>query len=249
METLRKLGIPLYGVAFSLVTVWSFMVPDAKGFANPAFARVFFWHFPCPIHAFMLMVLGCWFSYKVLTTPDDPRWDVRSEAAHELAMVFIALTLATGILFSKLQWGAWWQRDPRQESYLLVSLIYAAYFVLRTAFTDRNKKAVFSAGYALFAFIPAQFLTFVFPRLAQIETQSFHPTDSVMKGKIVGQYLYVVLSVMGLVAVLAYRAYQVRVRAGLLEYEAENQDGRVEISSGDSARVAVVRPLSVPPEG
>jgi len=248
METLRKLGTPVYGLAFALITVWSFLVPDAKGFPNPAFARIFFWHFPCPIHAFILMALGGWFSYKVLTTPEDARWDVRSEAAHELAMVFMLLTLASGILFSKLQWGAWWQRDPRQESYLLVTLIYAAYFVLRTAFTDRHKKAVFSAGYALFAFLPAQFLTFIFPRLPQIKNQSFHPTTSIMEGQIKGQYAYVIIGVIALVAILTYRVYRVRVQAGLLEYEAENQDGKLEISSRNTARTSVVRPVPVPPE-
>ena len=248
METLRKFGTPLFGLAFTLVTVWSFMVPDAKGFANPAFARIFFWHFPCPIHAFVMMAVGLWFSYKLLST-HNPKWDVRSEAAHELAMVFISLTLLSGILFSKLQWGAWWQRDPRQESYLMVGLIYAAYFVLRSAFSDREKRAVFSAGYAVFAFLPAQFLTFIFPRLPQIASQSFHPTTSIMGGQIKGQYAYVIISVLTLVAILTYRIYQVRVRAGLLEYEAENSDGRLEVFSGNSASPTVVRRVSVPPEG
>ena len=47
----------LFAVAVAAVTVWSFLVPDAVGVQEPALARIFFWHFPCPIMATTLLVL------------------------------------------------------------------------------------------------------------------------------------------------------------------------------------------------
>ena len=240
-DAMRALGLFLLAPLMAGVTLWSFLVKDAAGFQNPAFARVFFWHFPCPILATLLLWLGAYFSFRALRDGDE-KWDVRSLAAHELAMVFIMLTLATGILFSKLQWGAYWQRDPRQTSYLLVFLVYVAYFVLRGALADPIRRTRQSAAYALAAILPAMFLTFVFPRLPQIAAMSFHPSTSIMQGQIKGAYAQVLIAVMILVAGLAAWCYRLRVTAGLLELELETRHAELD-PRRDSADPVVVRPV------
>ncbi len=239
---------PVFALLFAAVTIWSFMVPDAVGFQQPAFARIFFWHFPCPILAFSLMTVALWFSFKALTTKDRT-WDIRASAAMDLSMILVILTLASGILFSKVQWGAWWQQDPRQTSYLLVCLIYAAYLVLRTSIADPDVRAKYAAGYAIAAYLPAQFLTFVFPRLEHVAKQSFHPTTSIMQGQIKGAYAQVIISVLVLVTLLVLAIYRLRVKAGLLEYQLELNNGRLEISGSDPTRPTVVRPVPVSREG
>ncbi|RYG87646.1 hypothetical protein EON77_01840 [bacterium] len=244
---MRAFGLFLLAPLMAGVTLWSFLVKDAAGFQNPAFARIFFWHFPCPILATILLALGAYFSYRAINAPADDlgkmeRWDVRSQAAHELAMVFITLTLLTGILFSKLQWGAYWQNDPRQMSFLVVFGVYVSWFVLRGAQSDPDRKIRTSAGYALVAFAPAMFLTFVFPRLPQIAQTSFHPTASIMEGQIKGAYAQVLLSVMILVAVLAAWCYRLRVTAGLLELDLETRHAELDPRRHSSDPV-VVRPV------
>ncbi len=229
-------------LAVALVTVWSFLVPDAVGFQRPELARVFFWHFPCPILATLLLIIGAWFSFKFQRT-GDLRWDVRAVACMELGYIFCLMTMATGIIFSKVQWGAWWQNDPRQTSFLMVLLIYAAYFGLRGAMTDDVKRASNSGVYALSALLPMLFLTFVFPRLPGVE--SFHPNESIMQGQIKGQYAYVVVAVMVLMAWLSAWMYRIRVRAGILELKLEEMANGLENGSGDSAGSTVVRPVRV----
>lgn len=236
----------LFALAVAAVTIWSFMVPDAEGFQRPELARIFFWHFPCPILATILLVLGGWFSFKFQRTR-DLRWDVRSVASMELGYLFCLLTMATGIIFSKVQWGAWWQNDPRQTSFLMVLLIYAAYFGLRGAINEPHRRATSSGIYALAALLPTLFLTFVFPRLPQIE--SFHPSESIMKGNIKGQYAYVVIAVMVLVAWLTVWTYRLRVKSGLLELKSEENISGLETSGGDPAGASVVRPVRVSREG
>ncbi len=242
VKLMLRMGMAL---AMALVTVWSFLVPDALHFQHPELARIFFWHFPCPMLASTLLVFGGWYSYKELKTRDR-KWDVYAESANELGFLFCLLTMATGIMFSQVQWGTWWQNDPRQTSFLLVLLIYGAYFAIRAAHSDGDRRASVAAAYALAALGPALFLIFIFPRLPQIEAASFHPTQSIMKGQIKGNYAVVVSLVLILVSALSAWLFTLRVRAGLLELE--NQKNGLETHRSDPTPSGVVRPISVSSE-
>ncbi|MGV3614504.1 MAG: cytochrome c biogenesis protein CcsA [Fimbriimonas sp.] len=234
-----------FALVMGAVTVWSFYVPPARNFQRPDLARIFLWHFPCPMIATSLLLFGAWFSFKFLKTRER-QWDVRANAAHELSYVFSLLTMATGMLFSKMEWGAWWQWDPRQTSFLLVLLIYAALFALRGAHPDADRRAANSSAYVLAALLPALFLIFVFPRLPQVE--SFHPTNSIMSGQIKGQYGYAVTTMIVLLSLVSGWLYRLRVRAGLLELRLENLDGQHPSDRSDPAPSGVVRPVRLPSE-
>ncbi len=223
-------------------------------FQRPELARIFFWHFPCPMMLTAFMCLGAFFSLRYfvkITLPLEPEtnpterrlWDLRATAALELGFLYAILTMATGIVFSKAQWGALWQWDPRQTSFLIALLIYGAYFALRAAFSEPDQKAAYSAAYMLAATLPLIFLIFVFPRLPQVLAVSFHPTDTIMGGNLKGQYLYVTLTLLALVSVLSGWVYRLRVKAGLLEIDNELED-----ASGATGAIPVVRPVRVPAE-
>jgi len=237
----------LFALGVAAATIWSFLVPDVVEFQQPGLARIFLWHFPCPMLATVFIWLGGWFSYRLVKT-GDIRFDVRAAASMEIGYLFCILTMATGILFSYVQWGAWWQNDPRQTSFLMVLLIYAAYFALRGALPDEQRRASNSAVYALAALLPVMFLIFVFPRLPQV--QSFHPTDSIMQGKIKGQYAWAVMSILTLISILSAWLYRLRVRAGLLELitEDRNDEFGLESDRRDPADTRVVRPVRIPRE-
>lgn len=269
MEELKK---ALFALVAGVVTVWSYVVPDAPDFANPTFARVFFWHFPCPMMAIGLLFAAVWSSYRYLAGPsarleamadslpgragqfvrtlgggrvtDRMAWDVRAAAALEMGVIFCALTLFSGILFSKLEWGAWWSNDPRQTSFLLASLLYAAYFAIRAAFPDPEKRAANSAAYLFASLLPILFLTFVLPRLPQI--MSLHPSSTIMQGRLHGGYLYVTLAMLGVVGTLTVWLYRLRVRAGLLLLR--ESDGKLDLRRPAGPRV-VARPVPLPSEG
>jgi heme exporter protein C len=242
---MRELSYRLFLlVAVPLVTVHSYLVRDAIGFQQPAFARIFFWHFPCPMIATVLLSMATFFAWKYSQTR-SLEWDVRATAATELAMIFIVLTMISGIFFSKIQWGAWWQNDPRQVSFLLVMAIYSGYFALRSAFSDQDQKAKYSNAFHLFAILPFFFLTFVFPRLPQVDT--FHPNESIMKGNIKGGYAYVVIEVLAVASLVTAWVYRLRVRAGLLTLKIDHY-GTLENSRLDTAHSHVVRPVSLSDE-
>lgn len=245
MEELKK---ALFALAAGIVTLWSFLVPDAPGFASPEFARIFFWHFPCPIMLTGIIFAAVYFSFRYLRgagTADRAVWDLRAVAALELGLVYAILTMLSGILFSKVQWGAWWSNDPRQTSFLLAMLFYASYFAIRAAFPDPEKRAANSAAYLFATLLPQLFLIFVYPRLPQIT--SLHPSSTIMKGQLHGGYLYVILAMLAVVGVLTVWLYRLRVRAGLLLLR--ESDGTLETSRRGAGNRVVARPVSVPAEG
>jgi heme exporter protein C len=261
---MEKLNTPiklLFGLLMAAATIWSYLVPDAPLFQRPELARIFFWHFPCPMMLTVFLYIGCYFAVRYFLRIDltgirpetDPHakrlWDLRASSALELGMVFAILTMATGMLFSLAQWGALWQWDPRQTSFLIALLIYAAYFALRGAFSDPERRAGHSAAYMLAALLPLTFLIFVFPRLPQIEAVSFHPTDSIMSGNIKGAYAQVIIALLILVSILSAWLYRQRMAVGLLEIN-ENYGhlGKMETGSEHPAPSAVVRPVRVPLE-
>ena len=242
----------LFALVAGVVTVWSFLVPDAPGFASPEFARIFFWHFPCPIMLTGLIFTAVWCAVRTvagprfLGRPNDPaEWDVRCVAAIEFGMVFSVLTLFSGILFSKVQWGAYWSNDPRQTSFLLATLLYAAYFAIRAAFPDPEKRAANSAAYLFATLLPILFLIFVYPRLPQVT--SLHPSSTIMGGQLHGGYLYVILAMLAVVGVLTVWLYRLRVRAGLLLLR--ETDGTLETPRRPSGPRVVARPVPLPSEG
>jgi heme exporter protein C len=247
----------LFGVAMGAVIVWSFLVPDDPKFQYPATARIFFWHFPCPMMLTGFMFLGCYFSLrqfvrlKPLFAPEDDLrnrelWDLRATSALEIGLIFAVLTLISGMLFSLVAWGAIWQGDERQTSFLLALLIYSAYFALRAAYRDPERRAANSAAYMLAAALPLTFLIFVFPRLPQVAARSFHPTDTIMTGKLTGQYGEVTVVLLTLVGILAAWIYRIRIRVG--ELALRKQHGTLQTYRGPARPAVVVRPIRLSPE-
>lgn len=259
MEKLKAILKPFFVALMAAATVWTYSVPDAPGFQKPGMARVFLWHFPPSVLGTFLMMFGAWFAlltvvsidFKTFTvTPQTEsraraEFDLKSVACMELGTVYFVLTMVTGIMFSELQWGDWWSWDPRQTSFLIVLLIYFAYFALRFAYSDAAKKATYGAAYALMSFIPAMFLTFVFPRLPQVKEHSLHPSDSITGGNIKGEYGWCVMLLLVLFTVITVYLYNLRVRAGQLELEVERNNGILEDHGGDSAATGVVRRVPV----
>jgi heme exporter protein C len=241
LEELKQSLKILFALAMAAVTFWGFAIPATTSpFPEPDLARMLFFHLPCAIMTSLLVFFAPYLAVRYLRhkTPD---WDVRCTAANELGFLFGLLTMATGILFSRVQWQAWWSWDPRQTSFLLVLLIYGAYFVLRAAIADDVKRAANSAAYCVVTTLPTLFLIFVMPRILF----SLHPSDTLTGGKLEGDYRYVFLAMLVLFSVLTVWLYKLRVRAGLAELALENLNGNLEASGGSAASTGVVRPVPV----
>jgi heme exporter protein C len=87
------------------------------------------------------------------------------------AMLFGVLGILTGMIWARYTWGAWWVNDVQLNGAAGTMLVYAAYFLLRGAITDENKRGRIAAVYAIFAFAMMVVFIIILPRM----TDSLHP--------------------------------------------------------------------------
>lgn len=156
-----------------VVIAASFLLADpAMGFPGET-SRIMFYHIPqawVATLSFLLSMIGS----VLFLAKRRPEADRLALAAAELGFVFCVLATVTGSIFAKTTWGAYWNWDPRETSIVLLLMIYGAYFALRSAVSDSEKKKVFAAAYAILAFVTVPFLVFIVPRI----TVSLHPEDT-----------------------------------------------------------------------
>lgn len=67
--------------------------------------------------------------------------DIFCQAAAPIGATLVALCLATGCLWGKPTWGAWWVWDARLTSALVLFMLYCGYMALRNAFDDNAQGA------------------------------------------------------------------------------------------------------------
>jgi len=111
-----------------------FIAPPEETMGN--LQRIFYYHLP---HA----ILGLVFPYvnfaaslaflywrrrdplKALTA------DALAVAAAEITILYVGITLGSGMLWGKPAWGIWWTWDARLTSELILWLLYISYILLR----------------------------------------------------------------------------------------------------------------------
>ncbi len=176
-ETTRRSLWPWLLCAWFLLVIWAafFFAPTAQGFKGES-ARIVFFHVPQAWVAVLAFCVNLWASIKYLRTRDLID-DARAAAAAGLGLLFSILATVTGSLFARVMWGSFWNWDPREVSIAILLLVYFAYFALRQAVQDEERRATLSAAYAVLAFVTMPFLVFVVPRIYW----SLHPDTFISK--------------------------------------------------------------------
>ena len=149
----------------------------AAGFPGQT-SRILFFHVPqawiATLSFLLSMIASCIYLAK-----RSAKTDYLALSAAELGLLFCILATASGSIFAKATWGSFWNWDPRQTSIVILLMIYGAYFALRSAVPDPEKRRVFAAVYSILAFVTVPFLVFVVPRI----TASLHPEDTMNPAK------------------------------------------------------------------
>lgn len=137
---------------------------------NDAF-RIVYYHVPMAWVTVVAYFTSIFYGVRYLKTR---HWqdDLKAATAAGLGTVFCALATASGSVFSKIAWGAFWNWDPRQVSIAVLLLIYASYFTLRGAVTTDSARGALSAVYSILAMFAVPFFIFIMPRMSP----SLHPS-------------------------------------------------------------------------
>jgi len=81
------------------------------------------------------------------------RWDVLAYTSAEIGVLFITLTIITGSIWAKPVWGTWWTWDPQLTTTFILWILYIVYLLIRANSGFDEKKAKYSAVFAIIAFI------------------------------------------------------------------------------------------------
>ncbi|MBR3689894.1 MAG: cytochrome c biogenesis protein CcsA [Eggerthellaceae bacterium] len=132
--------------------------------------KIFYFHMPVAVTSFIALGFACYYSVRFLMTREQ-RFDTCAAIAMEIALVFVIATMATGEMWTRFEWGVWWTWEPRLTTYLVLMLIVIAYFVLRSAVDEPERRATFASVVGIVAAIDVP-ICFMITRLIP---SSIHP--------------------------------------------------------------------------
>jgi heme exporter protein C len=111
--------------------------------------RIFYFHVPIAFTTYALFAWAAINAARYLWTR-DPSLDLRSYVPMHLGVIFGSLTLVTGSIWAQISWGHWWVwNDTQLTTFLIIFLFYCSYFMLRFSVDAGEKRATYSAVYAL----------------------------------------------------------------------------------------------------
>ncbi len=114
--------------------------------------RIFYFHVATAwvgFFGFFITFLGG----AVYLATNDRRWDILAFSSAEIGLVFITMTLVTGMLWAKPAWGTYWTWEPRLTISAVQWLLYVAYIMLRGSVLSPEREARFAAVYGIAAFV------------------------------------------------------------------------------------------------
>jgi heme exporter protein C len=138
----RVIGaLVLAGVA--LLALLAFVASPADAELGET-VRLMYVHVPVVTAAYLGIVLATVGSVAVLWKRSE-WWDLVSASAVEVATVFTALTLVTGMIWGRPTWGVFWVWDARLTSTAMLFLLMLGYLAVRRTTDDPTTRARRSA--------------------------------------------------------------------------------------------------------
>ncbi|MCL1846910.1 MAG: cytochrome c biogenesis protein [Coriobacteriia bacterium] len=139
--------------------------------------KIFYFHMPVAVTSFVALLFTAIYGVLFLAKRER-RYDLNAKVATEVALVFILMTMVSGELWTRYEWGVWWVWEPRLTTYFILMLLIIGYFILRGAIDDAERRATYASVFGIIAFIDVP-ICFLITRMVP---SSVHPvifrTDS-----------------------------------------------------------------------
>jgi heme exporter protein C len=171
--------------------------------------KIFYFHVPVAITSFVIFFFTAFYGVRFLMTKEK-RYDTMARIATEVTLVFVALTMITGDLWTRYEWGQWWVWEPRLTTYFIMMMLVIVYFVLRASIEDEERRAVYASAFGILAFLDAP-LSFAITRIVPATGQN-HPVVLRAGGGLDAiQLSGFIIGLVGMLC-LGYAIYQLRLR-------------------------------------
>jgi len=145
-------------VALIVGLAWSLLLapPD---YQQGESVRIMFIHVPAAWMALSVYLFIAVASAVALVWR-HPLAEVAAQAAAPIGAAFTLVCLATGSLWGRPMWGAWWVWDARLTSVLVLFFLYLGYIALVNAFDDQSRGARAGALLALVGIVNLPIIKF-----------------------------------------------------------------------------------------
>ena len=151
LQVANGLLIPLYLLVAAALYGAFLYAPTEREMGDVQ--RIFYFHMGTAWNSFLTFFVVFVAGIAYLITRKS-KWDRLGAACAEVGMVFTTIVMVTGSIWAKPIWNTWWAwGDPRLMSIMVLWLMYAAYFILRSSLPDGDKKYKFSAVFGIIAFL------------------------------------------------------------------------------------------------
>lgn len=168
--------------------------------------KIFYFHMPVALVSFGALAFAAYYCLRFLMTKQQ-RFDTCARVAMEIALVFVICTMITGEMWTRFEWGVWWTWEPRLTTYLILMLIVIAYFVLRGAIDDPERRATYAAVIGIIAFVDVPICYLV----TRLIPSSIHPVVLREGGMSADMGITVAVVMVGMVLV-GFALYRLRFR-------------------------------------
>jgi heme exporter protein C len=148
LVTAALLALSVYGVFF--------VAPEDAD--QGIIQKIFYFHVAIAMASLLAFLVAAIEGIRYLRDRQS-RHDEVSSICVGIGLAFSVLVVVTGSIWAKASWGTWWVwTDPRLVTFVIVLLLYAAYFVLRSS-AEGERQARYSAIYSIAAFasVPLSF--------------------------------------------------------------------------------------------
>jgi heme exporter protein C len=155
---LLPLAWSLAAACFAIGLYWGLFVspPD---YQQGETVRIMYVHVPAAWMALMIYVIMAALSAAAYIFR-HPLADAAAKAAAPIGACFCFLALATGSIWGKPMWGAWWVWDGRLTSMFVLFLLYLGYMAVWQAIEEPSRAAAIARVVALVGVINVPIVKF-----------------------------------------------------------------------------------------
>jgi heme exporter protein C len=146
-------------VALFAVGLYLALVQSPVDYQQGETVRIMYVHVPAAWMALFVYTLMAIASIVAIVFR-HPLADVAAKAAAPIGAAFTFLALATGALWGKPMWGAWWVWDARITSMFVLLLLYLGYMAIWQAIEERSQAARIAGIVAIVGFINVPIIKF-----------------------------------------------------------------------------------------
>ncbi|MDR2109262.1 MAG: cytochrome c biogenesis protein CcsA [Coriobacteriales bacterium] len=169
--------------------------------------KIFYFHMPVAVISMVALLFTAIYGALFLAKR-EPRFDLRAKVATEIALVFVLMTMVSGEMWERFEWGVWWTWEPRLTTYFILMLLVIGYFILRNAVDDPERRAVFASVFGIIACVDVPICLLV----TRLVPTSVHPAIFRTDSGLAPSMLLPLLLAMAGMACIAFGLFRFRLR-------------------------------------